>query len=77
MDHNEEIENIEITERVIPYLRIYMSVGKENHDLLSIEEMIDLLSQDSASPNEKIKEFLDKGIVNIFVCSYDKIAKVI
>jgi hypothetical protein len=77
MHEEDEIDNIEITEKVIPYVRIYLSVGRENHDLLSIEEMMGLLSQESASPNEKIKEFMDAGMVNIYVCSYDKVAKVI
>ena len=76
MEDSNEIDNIEITEKVIPYVRIYLSVGRENHDLLSIEEIMVMLSQESASPNEKIKEFMDAGMVNIYVCSYDKVAKV-
>ena len=56
MEDSNEIDNIEITEKVVPYVRIYLSVGRENHDLLSIEEIMSLLSQESASPNEKIKE---------------------
>lgn len=77
MDDNNEIEELVIGEQVIPYIKILISVGRENHDLLSIPEISNLLTQDGASPTENIKTFLDKGMVNIYACEYDKVAKIL
>jgi hypothetical protein len=75
MDDN--IEEIEIGEKVVPYIKILISVGRENHDLLTIPEISNLLTQDGASPTENIKEFMNKGMVNIYACEYDKVAKIL
>ena len=77
MDDNNEIEEVEIGEQVIPYIKILISVGRENHDMLAIPEISNLLTQDGASPTENIKKFLDKGMVNIYACEYDKVAKIL
>ena len=65
------------TEGVIPYVRIYLSFGKQNHDMLEIPEIVNLLTQEDISPTEKIKEFLDKGMVNIYACNFNTIAKIL
>jgi hypothetical protein len=75
MDDN--IEEIEIGEKVVPYIKILISVGRENHDMLTIPEISNLLTQDGASPTENIKEFMNKGMVNIYACEYDKVAKIL
>ena len=75
MDDN--IEEIEIGEKVVPYIKILISVGRENHDMLTIPEISLLLTQDGASPTENVKQFLDKGMVNIYACEYDKVAKIL
>lgn len=77
MEDNNEIEEVEIGEQVIPYIKILISVGRENHDMLAIPEISNLLTQDGASPTENIKRFLDKGMVNIYACEYDKVAKIL
>ena len=75
MDDN--IEEIAIGEKVVPYIKILISVGRENHDMLTIPEISLLLTQDGASPTENVKQFLDKGMVNIYACEYDKVAKIL
>lgn len=75
MDDN--TEEIEIGEKVVPYIKILISVGRENHDMLTIPEISLLLTQDGASPTENVKQFLDKGMVNIYACEYDKVAKIL
>jgi len=76
-DMNDGIEEIEIGEQVIPYIKILISVGRENHDMLSIPEISNLLTQDGASPTQNIKKFMDQGFVNIYACEYDKVAKIL
>ena len=76
-DMNDDIEEIEIGEQVIPYIKILISVGRENHDMLSIPEISNLLTQDGASPTQNIKNFMDQGFVNIYACEYDKVAKIL
>ena len=75
MDDN--IEEIEIGVEVVPYIKILISVGRENHDMLTLLEISNLLTQDGASPTENIKEFMNKGMVNIYACEYDKVAKIL
>jgi DNA-binding MarR family transcriptional regulator len=75
--NNDGIEEIGIGEAVIPYIKILISVGRENHDMLTIPEISNLLTQDGASPTQNIKDFLDKGMVNIYACEYDKVAKIL
>ena len=74
---DEDIEEIEIGEKVVPYIKIMISVGRENHDMLTIPEISNLLTQDGASPCQNIKNFMDKGMVNIYACEYDKVAKIL
>ena len=76
-ESSDGIEEVLIGEKVVPYVRIYISAGRENHDLLNVEEIMILLSSEFASPSEKVKEFIDRGMVNIFACSYDKVLKVL
>lgn len=77
MDPEEPTEQIIIGEKVIPYIRVYISVGKENHDMLTVDQISSLLQQDCASPVENIKSYMDKGMVNIYACEYDKVMKII
>ena len=65
MDDN--IEEIEIGEAVVPYIKILISVGRENHDMLTIPEISLLLTQDGASPTENVKQLETKG--NVFMIS--------
>lgn len=78
MDEEEDIEEVMSigTEGVIPYVRIYLSFGKQNHDMLELPEIMNLLTQDG-SPTEKIKEFLDNGMVNIYACNFNTVAKIL
>lgn len=77
MDPEEPTEQIIIGEKVIPYIRVYISVGKENHDMLTVDQISSLLQQDCASPVENIKSYMDKGMVNIYACEYDKVMKIL
>ena len=78
---NEEYENDEIysgiTEKVIPFIRIYISAGLEDHDLLEIEDVIDFLTSNNLSINDTIKNIIDKGMVNVYACSFNKVVKVL
>ena len=74
---DDDIEEIEIGEQVVPYIKILISVGRKNHDMLSIPEISNLLTQDGASPTQNIKNFMDQGFVNIYACEYDKVAKIL
>jgi len=76
MDEDDDI--IEIAEEgVIPYVRIYISVGKQNHDMLDIHEIMQVLTQDGKSPSENIKDIIDKGMVNIYATSFNQCVKVL
>lgn len=79
MDYNDEDDDIiEIAEEgVIPYVRIYISVGKQNHDMLEIHEIMQVLTQDGKSPTENIKDMMDKGMVNIYATSFNTTVKVL
>jgi hypothetical protein len=76
-DMNDDIEEIVIGEQVVPYIKILISVGRANHDMLTIPEISNLLTQDGASPTQNVKQFMDKGFVNIYACEYDKVAKIL
>ena len=77
--HNNEDENfIEgYTKRVIPVIRIYISYLQENNDMLDLEEAIEALGSNYKSPQENIKDYIDKGMVNIYACSFNQVKKVI
>jgi hypothetical protein len=74
---DEEEDFIISEEGVIPYVRIYITVGKANHDMLEIDEIIDALTQDNKSPSENIKDIIDKGMVNIYACTFNETVKVL
>jgi hypothetical protein len=76
MDREEEFDNNTFVEPIIPFLRIYISIGQENHDMLEIEEIATFLTSDNKSINETIKDLLDRGIVNVYACSFGEVAKV-
>lgn len=80
MDNNDYEEDDEIyegiTQSIMPFLRIYVSAGKEDHDMLDIPDIVDWLTSDNCSINESIKRLLDKGMVNVYACSFDKSVKV-
>lgn len=76
MDEFEEDELDSITEIIIPFLRIYISAGREDHDLLDVEEVVDWLTSDNKSINETIKELIDKGMLNVYACSFNRSVKV-
>jgi hypothetical protein len=76
----EEIDNddyFNITEEIMPFLRIYLSAGKENHDMLDCDEIVDFLSSDNRSISETIKQLIDKGMVNVYACSFNDTLKVL
>lgn len=75
MDEEEGSDVIE--EAVIPYIRIYIAAGKPNHDMLNIDEILNMLTQDGKSPSENIKDIIDKGMVNIFATSYSATVKIL
>lgn len=77
---NNEYENDElyegITESIMPFIRIYVSAGLEDHDMLDIEEVIQFLTSENRSVNDTIKHLIDQGIANVYACSFNKITKV-
>ena len=76
MDEFEEDDLDSITEIIMPFLRIYISAGREDHDLLDVEEVLDWLTSDNKSINETIKELIDKGMLNVYACSFNRSVKV-
>ena len=74
---NEDDKFEDKIEKVIPFMRIYISAGLENHDMLDCEEVAMFLSSDGKSINETIKDLLDKGMVNVYACSFADFVKVI
>ena len=76
MEEFEEDDLDSITEIIMPFLRIYISAGREDHDLLDVEEVLDWLTSDNKSINETIKELIDKGMLNVYACSFNRSVKV-
>lgn len=76
-EFEEEDEIISYTTDIMPFLRIYVSAGTEDHDLLDIEEIIEWLSSENSSISETIKDLLDKGLVNVYACSFNRTLKVL
>jgi hypothetical protein len=75
----EDFEDDEIegyTDSIMPFLRIYVSAGREDHDLLEIEEVIEFLTSEKRSINDTIKELMDKGMANVYACSFNRTLKV-
>lgn len=76
---DEEIDDEEFEgyiDNIMPFLRIYVSAGRENHDMLELEEMVDFLTSEKRSINETIKDLIDKGMLNVYVCSFNRTMKV-
>jgi hypothetical protein len=79
MDNNEyeEEESYEgITETIMPFLRIYVSAGLEDHDMLEIEEVVEFLTSENRSVNDTIKHLIDQGMANVYACSFNRTTKV-
>jgi hypothetical protein len=75
----EDFEDDEIegyTDSIMPFLRIYVSAGREDHDLLEIEEVVEFLTSEKRSINDTIKELMDKGMANVYACSFNRTMKV-
>ena len=77
---NEEYEDDEIydgiTEEIMPFLRIYVSAGREDHDMLEIEDVVDFLTSENRSVNDTIKHLIEQGMANVYACSFNKTVKV-
>ena len=65
-----------ITQSIMPFLRIYVSAGKENHDMLEIEDIVDWLTSENCSVNDSLKRLIDKGMLNVYACSFNRTVKV-
>ena len=74
---SDNFDDDEFTTRVIPVIRVYISYLKENNDLLDIPEAISALSCNDKSPSENIKDYIDRGMINIYACSFNQTVKVI
>jgi hypothetical protein len=69
-------DNKPYEEEVLPFIRIYISYGKKNNDMLDLEQVVSFLSQDDG-PASHIKDLIDKGMFNLYACCYDKVTKVL
>lgn len=80
MDNNEYEDDEElydsITENIMPFIRIYVSAGTEDHDMLDVEEIMNFLTSQNRSINDTIKHLIDQGMSNVYACSFDKTIKV-
>jgi len=75
-DENIEDEFDGYVDNIMPFLRIYVSAGREDHDMLEVEEVMDFLTSEKRSINDTIKELIDKGMLNVYVCSFNRTMKV-
>ena len=66
-----------VIESVMPFLRIYISCGKQNHDLLEMDEIVDFLTSENRSINETIKYLIDRGMANVYASSFSGSVKVL
>jgi hypothetical protein len=76
---DEEFKDDEIdgyTDSIIPFIRIYVSAGREDHDMLEIDEVVDFLTSENRSINDTVKELIDKGMANVYACSFNNTIKV-
>jgi hypothetical protein len=69
-------DNKPYEEEVLPFIRIYISYGKKNNDMLDLEQVVSFLSQDDG-PASHIKDLIDKGMFNLYACCFDKVTKVL
>lgn len=74
MDEEEELDTY--TETIMPFIRIYVSAGKEDHDLLEVEDVVDFLTSEQRSISDTIKDLIDQGILNVYACSFNQTMKV-
>ena len=63
-------------EEVLPFIRVYISYGKKNNDMLDLEQVLSFLSQGNG-PASHIIELIDKGMFNLYACCFDKVTKVL
>jgi hypothetical protein len=64
------------SEEVLPFIRIYISYGKKNNDMLELDQVLSFLSQDDG-PASHVKNLIDKGMFNLYACCFDKVTKVL
>jgi hypothetical protein len=76
-DEIDDEEDDGYTQSLMPFLRIYLSAGRENHDMLDIDEIVRFLSSENRSISETIKQLIDKGMVNVYACSFNDTLKVL
>jgi len=65
-----------ITETIMPFIRIYVSAGTEDHDMLEIEDVVEFLTSENRSVNDTVKHLIDQGLANVYACSFNKTTKV-
>ncbi len=63
-------------EEVVPMIRVYISFAKKNNDQLDLDGILSFLSSGDG-PASHIKEMIDKGMINIYACCFDKTVKVL
>lgn len=66
-----------VTESLMPFLRIYVSGGRQNHDLLDVEEIVNFLTSENRSVNETVKYLIDQGMANVYASSFNRTVKVL
>jgi len=62
-------------EEIIPSVRIYVSITNLENDQLEIPEIMDIAGEKGIS--EFIRELIDNGHINVYLCCFDKVMKVI
>jgi hypothetical protein len=78
-DDSNEFQDVfdKFTQKVQPVVRVYISYVTEGNDMLDIPQTLQALCTDGKSPIENIKDIMDKGMVNIYACSFNNVHKVI
>jgi hypothetical protein len=75
---NINMNNTPVDIKLSPIIRIYLSAINESQDFVDldvIEEFV--MNNNNKTPSEVLKELFDQGIINVYVCSFDKVKKII
>ncbi len=72
------MNNTPVDIKLSPIIRIYLSAINESQDFVDldvIEEFV--MNNNNKTPSEVLKELFDQGIINVYVCSFDKVKKIV
>lgn len=60
-------------EKLYPMVRIYVAIANQEHDLLTPEEVFQIIED----PAEFLREMLENGVINIYASDFHNSTKII